>query len=78
MLHEFREQLVQLEQRLLEAQSYLTGSGTAAGSAAMQRDAVENRLLTCQVSPAHADRCLSSAARRDGARRGGGVSSFGA
>lgn len=44
---------------------YLTGTGTAAGSAAMQRESVESRLLTCQVSPAHADRCMSSAARRE-------------
>lgn len=52
------EQLEQLEQRLLEAQRYLT----AAGSGAMQRDAIEGRLLTCQVSPTHAGRWVSSAA----------------
>lgn len=58
-LHELREQL---EQRLLEAQRYLTGTETAAGSGAMQRDELESRLLTCQVSPTHADRCVSLAA----------------
>lgn len=56
-LHELREKL---EQRLLEAQRYLTGTETAAGSGAMQREAIASRLLTCQVSPTHADRCVSS------------------
>lgn len=52
-LHECLERLGQLELGLLEARSCLTGTGTGT---AMQRDSVENRLHTCQVSPAHTDR----------------------
>lgn len=55
MLHVCLQRVSQLELWLQEAQRILRSTGVAAGSHSMQRDSVEQRLLTCQVSPAHQD-----------------------
>lgn len=53
MLHVCLQRVSQLELWLREAQRSLRSTGAAAGSHSMQRDSLEQRLLTCQVSPAH-------------------------
>lgn len=53
MLRVCLEKVGQLELWLREAQRSLTPTGAAAGPHSMQRDSVEQRLLTCQVSSAH-------------------------